>query len=783
MAFERIDISSGVWKYDSLSFIGDGTGLEVGEGGAIWVSGDASVTINGAVFEQCTARNGGAIIIAGGTATPNVSISNFDFRGNKALDCGGAVRLIDGELTLFNGMFRGNSVVNGQGGAIFASGSSTVLNIRNTDFDGNSLNDFAAVGGALFLDGIARCEINGSRFLTGSDDIYVIRSGTVTFSGENTIAANVESDEDSTVIVAENAKLIFANTSAIEFYGTIGVNNTIELDNSALVTITNGIQSDTNIIVNAGSDYVLVGEGVEILQARGLSADTVVTYKGVADTIANHEGLTFNATDRILSAAVTFYGCVASESVKNVGFAESVYSESFAEVVSGGYKEIVGDQGDEWGETPVDPSKYVINGDIFAADSTLSMSNLTYGGHIYGGSKVDSANAETFDCSLTLSGIALSSSKVLKVNGEGKVSAASTTNDAQTEVVCSGSELQIGLVGTKKAGTIYGGAEIVSTGIVYNAGSVTTAIDSGYFGKIVGNGSTGNYGGTINQSASTLTINGGVFYGRVYAGGYASSSAANKEAAMATSEITGNVSLTINGGTFKDYVYGGSCAQYDYLANHNTQITGNVTVTIDCSENKVKFNTAVFAGSQSEGKITGNTKVVFTGTGDKLDYRGCTDGIGRIYGGSQNERDYANVSHEDYLKCVSGDRSLEFKGFSGTMHADFFNFDTVTFSNSSVTWDVNTDLHLVDTWNFDVSTNAVNLNWTATGAENSFAGDTINLKGWDGASTRTFMTGSEAALNGFDEATVKVYNSVGTLITTGYEVSRVGNALQIAAMA
>ncbi|MCQ2396169.1 MAG: hypothetical protein MJ106_00530 [Lentisphaeria bacterium] len=728
------------------------------------------MSINSGTFSGCYASNGGAISIEDEGAS--LSLFTFDFTSNETDGSGGALFMNAGALNLGVGYFRGNSSVgvDGLGGAIYASGTSTTLSISRTDFQGNQ----ASFGGALYLDGIYSCEIIDSRFFTGADSIYVNGASSVVFSGENTISASVMV-VGGTASVADNAKLIFGNTGAISFDGVLGANNTIELNNGDMVTLTNGVQNDTAIIVNSGSDYTLVGDSVNVLKASGLTADTEVTYKGVDDSIANHEGLSFNATDSILSAAVTFYGCVASQSVQGVGFAEpeTVYSESFDEVVAGGAKEIVGDQGDEYGATPIDPGKYIINGDIFAADNWFSMSNLTYGGHIYGGDKVEIAPEEANPCSLTLDNIALSSTKVLKVTGEGSISSA-------TEVTSGGSELQIGFVGTKKAGTVYGGAEILSTGITYNAGAISTTVNGGYFGKIVGNGSTGNYGGIINQGASTLTINGGVFYGRVYAGGYAMSDAANEDANMATSEIVGRVDLYINGGTFKDYVYGGSCAQYDYLADNNTHIEGNVTVIIDCSENKVKFNTAVFAGSQSEGKISGNTKVVFSGSGENLDFSGCTDGIGRIYGGSQNERDYASASHDDYLKCVSGDRSLEFNGFSGTIHADFFNFDTVTFSGSSVTLDTYTDLHLVDTWNFDLSGNMVNLNWTATDAENNFAGDTINLKGWDGASTCTFMTGSDAALDGFDKATVKVYNGSGALVTSGYNVSRVNNTLQIA---
>lgn len=733
-------------------------------GGMLRISSNCTGEVYEAYFYQCYGSYGGAISIdnATGEGTLNFTLNDVYFAQCVATYNGGACNFDDGTSTVNQCIFKYNIAseedANGPkgGGAIYGGSSRAVCTINDSVFYGNE--SASGIGGAICIDH-ANFTITDCSFLYTSDSICTLsEDAELTFSGTNFIGASVEKTNGQ-IESTDDAKFVFINYEPIEFTCSLGDNNIIELSNSAVVVLNTAQPSQ--LIINAGIRASKVGEDKAIATASWLSNDLVVTYNGVTDQISNLDGMTLEGTT--LHTQMTFYGCMTTRNAyaediegRTINFITDEYSEEFGCITAADDKIVVGS-----GATTT-----TLTGTIYADSHAISISDLTYSGRIYGGSEINES-AELVQTDLTFSGVAVASG--MRINGGSRI-----TGD-NIQVTSAGSKLTIGFSEDTETrpGSIFAGAAITGTNVIYNAGTAETTINSGNFIKVVGNGSNGNYGGTLNQSDSTMTINGGTFWGRVYAGGYSMADAPNGN--RSTADVIGDVQLIINGGTFNAKVYGGCAADYDYLSAHNTSVHGNVTVIVNCSENTIAFNDALFAGSQVGGRIYGNTKMVFTGSADNLQFG--EDGYGRFYGGSQNESDEG----ENFAKFVSGTRTLEFNDFSGRINARFVNFDEASFCGSQVAFARHNDLSSIDTWNFDVSDDMVDLTWNNANAINNFDGDTINLNGWDGVSTRVFMEGSSSALRDFDKATLRVYDGTGTLITEGYSVSNVNGRLQIAA--
>jgi len=110
------------------------------DGGAVWLQ-NGTVTITGGTIENCKAKRGGAIYIAGESGSNAVfSMSGGTIRNNEAVrenysgthgdtdtddsvndfeGSGGAIYLIDGEVKLTGGTIAGNLSAGGHGGGVF----------------------------------------------------------------------------------------------------------------------------------------------------------------------------------------------------------------------------------------------------------------------------------------------------------------------------------------------------------------------------------------------------------------------------------------------------------------------------------------------------------------------------------------------------------------------------------------------------------------------------------------------------------------------------------------
>ena len=112
-------------------------------GGGIQSNGNVSLTLDGVVFSNNRASQGGAFSIEGS----NVIATNCLFERNRAQNSGGAVRAADGEnIVISDSRFVGNVAETIHGGAIYLT--RIAGEVRNNTFEDNQANGW---GGAIAL--------------------------------------------------------------------------------------------------------------------------------------------------------------------------------------------------------------------------------------------------------------------------------------------------------------------------------------------------------------------------------------------------------------------------------------------------------------------------------------------------------------------------------------------------------------------------------------------------------------------------------------------------------
>ena len=137
--YRIFDVVGGRLAINNLSLT-DGQAPAGEYGGALRLSQGAWVAIDGAVFSDNTAAQGGAIATDGAGA--GLSISGSNFLRNHAVDFGGALFLEGGTTTIARSSFQANSS-DYQGGAIAAHDGA--LEVENSTFSDN----FADRGGVI----------------------------------------------------------------------------------------------------------------------------------------------------------------------------------------------------------------------------------------------------------------------------------------------------------------------------------------------------------------------------------------------------------------------------------------------------------------------------------------------------------------------------------------------------------------------------------------------------------------------------------------------------------
>ncbi|MEZ4733567.1 MAG: CSLREA domain-containing protein [Caldilineaceae bacterium] len=247
--------STATVKLDYVDFTNNATGAAPGNGGALHITGPATVMINGGMVmgNRAAAEGGGFWNSAVGALTvQNVTLENNTASGAAADQGGGALFTDGGALSVFNATIAGNMAdgASGSGGGILAVPGSTLeitggtlisntasraggaieLNGTMTDTVTATLNGVAMLnnmagpapgnGGALHITGVANVTVNGGLIMGNmataeGGGLWNSAVGTLTVDGakitDNTASGN-DADQGGGGLFNDGGDLMVSNT-------------------------------------------------------------------------------------------------------------------------------------------------------------------------------------------------------------------------------------------------------------------------------------------------------------------------------------------------------------------------------------------------------------------------------------------------------------------------------------------------------------------------------------------------------------------------------------------
>ena len=344
---------------------------------------------------------------------------------------------------------------------------------------------------------------------------------------------------------------------------------------------------------------------------------------------------------------------------------------------------------------------------------TLSLSNGTFDGNIYGASAVKAGNITT-----------TAATNPLHTVGDVNIT---VNNGAATAAY--GNFCLFG-------GGYATGHDTAKLAPVYTVDSVTLKIAGGtwsdtphggrgIFGGAMASDNIGTDGVYARVGNVDMTISGGTF-GNVYGGGWAQKNA--------KSEV-GDVSITISGGTIANVFGGGSTS-----TSGGSTVAGDVTITV------------------SGGSITGDIYARGQGTTDSVESAAVTFTGSTAY--SCGVWGYSYVGDEDPSAAT-----LSFTSYTGTFSGKVGGFATVTFDGDSTAtfgaaaeinntawkfdlanrWDAKSEVSMLTWSNADFSGDKVTVNFA--NADQAKAGWNIADADFTGATFDLCLGGAEAVAN------------------------------------
>jgi len=750
-----------------------------------------------------------------GAARAQIKAIDCLFSNNKSQMTGGAIDNVGGLIELYHCTII-NSTSNAEAGtntgsAVTNRTAKCTISIEGCYFKNNVsadpgaavLNMSASVQGETGPD--SATTIKDSYFLTSTDTI-ASRSGTITFTGTNFLGASVTQDGGSNILASGGA-FAFINTSEISVTCTLQGNNRLIFNNTAAVNLS-GLGID--IVTTVGdrieiNPYGLVGRQYNVASnVNYWGSTTGVVYNGYTTTLGQLASLSPKEVDLhggTLTATAKARGMLMGETLgnehtdyigKTIEFDHTGYSEDLGTLHLGGDKSVIGLGVDNTtlsnavlftDGNDLSMSNLKFGGTIYGEGGSLNLSTLKYSGVIFGGASNTVVDSNT-NSNVVLDGVEFDCTTATnRIYGSGKVTGGATLNlgtinvtAGTTSAVTLGATTSIYGAGYAKdtnsmlktgnitlditavtvagttSGSVYGGAYVGgSQGATVDLGTITTTISGGHY-KFVGNGTyalTKTVSTSVSQGASTLNIKGGIFEGYVYGGGY---SRGDNNGVT----VNGDCTLNITGGTFNNYVFGG-CGADSSAGGNKTTINGSISVTIDGgtgNANVITFAKSVFAGSIGNGNYSGSTQVTVKGNLANIAW-GTDAGL---FGSNQWSRTDMTKAKTLVFDNASGSFGAVMKNtFTvAEIKSDAAEASTITFSNSVV-------LDSVASWTLDKD---VSLVWGSTGSCN-LANDTLTLKDYtvDDTAVTLFNLGSNA-LTGWGSQTV-AFEGAGDTTKTG----------------
>lgn len=283
-------------------------GFTNNEGGGIYNDYKSTLNIihckfNNNESNQSGEHGGGAIFSYPGS---KVIVDRSYFKGNKA-SLGGAIRILNSDLTVTKSTFTGNSAVApdiGNGGAIYvdgASGDSGKIILRHSTFTNNSATSY---GGAFFnstynsnqtiVDGST---FSGNRVGAGSNG----QGGAIWSTGDSASGGHWQNPGNNTTLIVKNTT-VSDNTASeqgggiwlgrhpqgINIYNSTFSDNTATNSNGGAITLgDNGKLNITNSTIsgNKVSGAYALGGGIALA-----SGNATITNSTIANNYAEWQG-------------------------------------------------------------------------------------------------------------------------------------------------------------------------------------------------------------------------------------------------------------------------------------------------------------------------------------------------------------------------------------------------------------------------------------------------------------------------------------------------------------
>jgi len=180
------------------------------EGGAILLGYKAAAEARNVVFENNSAKYGGAIYVL---ISSTLRVSHSRFQGNAAAYRGGAVN-VQGHAEISHSVFSGNTA-GSDGGAIFTD---EILRITNSTFEQNTADE----GGALYVDSsevyLTHVTMIGNRGHSGGGAIHRGRRGWGEIHLRNSIIAGGSANTDCRGYLDENVANLIEDGSCLPKY-------------------------------------------------------------------------------------------------------------------------------------------------------------------------------------------------------------------------------------------------------------------------------------------------------------------------------------------------------------------------------------------------------------------------------------------------------------------------------------------------------------------------------------------------------------------------------------
>ena len=267
----------------------DGSGTNVKQGGAIYLSGSASMTMNGSTVIGGSVTSDGGAIKVNGSATLTMNGGQITAEGQTA-GYGTAIRIeSNGALNMNGGTITGGTSTTSGGGAISSAGT---INMTGGTIHGGEHNGTAYGGGALnikdgklYMSGNAKI-VGGSTNLTGG--VIYVRNATLTMSDNATIDGTdaTSASNGGAVYMHDAASIVTINGGTI-LGGTTTTHGGAIFQNAGTLTINGGTVIGGTATVGGGAIFALGGtttiSGGKIL---GGQANSTGNYGGGAVMIS-----------------------------------------------------------------------------------------------------------------------------------------------------------------------------------------------------------------------------------------------------------------------------------------------------------------------------------------------------------------------------------------------------------------------------------------------------------------------------------------------------------------